>query len=185
MFLDMHPSEPAEELLQCYDERGNLALARPRSIVKTKPYRYWYAITNIWVVNDKAELMVSKRSDQLSGNPGKWQSYFGGHVTVGASMRENAVKELAEEAGLRVKPEELYLIAAGRDDQNMRFFELYAYRFNGHPNELHFTDGEVTDAKWMSMDKYWGEKETYPERWCNSCSTEFQKKIRDWINDVR
>ena len=58
MFLDMHPSEPAEELLQCYDEHGNPALARPRSIVKTKPYRYWYGVTKIWVVNDNVRLSL-------------------------------------------------------------------------------------------------------------------------------
>lgn len=177
----MHPFEPAEELLQCYDERGRLALARPRSIVKAKPYRYWYGVTKIWVVNDEAELMVSRRSSHLSANPDKWQTYFGGHVTAGLSFLETAVKELEEEAGLRVAPSDLHLIAEGRNDENRNFFKMYAYRFNGQSNDLHFVDGEVAEAKWMSMDKYWGEKETFPEQWCNSCSTEFQIKIRAWL----
>ena len=185
MFHDMHPSEPAEELLQCYDERGNLALARPRSIVKTKPYRYWYGVTKIWVVNDKAELMVSRRAGHLNANPGKWQTYFGGHVTAGMSFAETAAKELAEEAGLRVSPSDLHLIAKGRNDENRNFFEMYTYRFNGQPQDLHFVDGEVSEARWMSMDKYWGEKETFPENWCCPCATEFQKKIQDWLNTVR
>jgi len=185
MFLDMLQTAATEELLQCFDERGHPTQGRPRSVVKKQPYRYWYGITNVWLVNDRAELMVSRRSDHLPANPGKWQSYFGGHLSLGNSFRENAVKELAEEAGIRVTPEELHLIASGRNEEKKHFFELYAYRFNGTPSDLHFTDGEVAEAKWMSMDKYWGEKETFPERWCGACSTEFQKRIRQWITVAR
>lgn len=184
MFCVMHPSEPAEEFLQCYNEHGHPTQGRPRSVVKSLPYRYWYGVTKIWVVNDKAELMVSRRAETLSGNPGKWQTYFGGHVTMGMSFQDTAVKELAEEAGLRVRPEDLFLIAKGRNDAKKNFFEMYTYHFNGQPHDLHFVDGEVTDAKWMSMEEYWKEQEQFPEQWCNSCALEFQDKIRDWLTTV-
>ena len=181
MFPDMHPSEPAEEFLQCYDEHGHPTQARPRSEVKQKPYRYWYGVTKIWLVNDQADLMVSRRAGHVMHDPQKWQSHFGGHVSADMSFEATAAKELFEEAGLQVKPEDLHLLAKGRNDQNKNFFALYAYRFNGKPEDLHFVDGEVTDAKWLSMDRYWGEKETFPEQWCGQCTTEVQRQIRDWV----
>ncbi len=55
--------EPSDELLECFDDEG-----------------LWHGIASVWLFNSKGEILCSKRSDVLSGNPGKWQTCFGGHV---------------------------------------------------------------------------------------------------------
>ena len=177
----MHPAEPAQEMLQCFDEQGNPTEARSRAEIGEKSHRFWCGVSNIWLVNDRGQLLCSKRSEALSGNPGKWQTYFGGHVPAGMTFRQNAVKELKEEIGLSVDEQDLFLVSKGRDDKNKKFFESCASRFNGMPTDLNFTDGEVTEAKWMDMDEYWKEREENPEVWCNSCKPEQQKAIRERI----
>jgi 8-oxo-dGTP pyrophosphatase MutT (NUDIX family) len=176
----MHKAEPSEELLQCYDEAGNPTDVKTRGEIKKNPGKYWCGVTNIWFVNDNTELLCSKRSEGLSGNPGKWQTYFGGHVPAGMGFRETALKELEEEVGLRFKDQDLFLVHRGRDDVNKKFFESYAVRFNGQPSDLSFTDGEVTEAKWMTLNEYVADQAQHPELWCNGCRPERQEVIREW-----
>lgn len=179
----MHPAEPADEPLQCFDENAQPREVHARSEVKKLPPRWWYATSKVWLVNDAGQLMCSKRAEGLSGNPGKWQTYFGGHVAAGLSIKESAQLELEEEAGIRRPLEDFHLINTGRDDMKKVHYEFYAVRFNGQPSDLRFTDDEVTEAKWMSMREYENEQKKNPNDWCNGCKPEQQQRIQEWVKN--
>lgn len=146
------------------------------------PRQYWCGVSNIWVVNASGQLLCSKRSYQTA-NPGKWQTYFGGHVPVGLSFRQNAVKELQEEIGITVTEEDLFLIAEGNNLEHKQFFESYVILYNGAAVDLSKTDKEITDVNWMNMDDYWKDKEANPENWCNQCRPDNQKLILQWLEE--
>lgn len=173
-----------DELLQVYDEQGNANKPLPRSIVHTKPVKHWHGVVNVWLVNSSGQLLVSKRSETVSGNPGKWQTYFGGHVPAGLTHKQTAVKELQEETGLTIDLDELYLIDKGQfaNEDHLHFYESYFYLFNDQPKNLRFTDGEVAEAKWLTMAEYNQDKSDNPENWCNGCSEENQQRIKDCLN---
>ncbi len=177
----MHKAEPPQELLQCYDEQGNPSGSKTRAEIKEGSEDCWCGVVNVWVVNDDGRLLCSKRSDGLSGNPGKWQTYFGGHIPAGLGFREAAVKELGEEIGVRFEDRDFFFIHRGKDDVNRKFFESYTVRFNGKVEDLHFSDGEITEVRWMSIDEYLAEEAQNPEQWCNGCKPERQKAIREWV----
>ncbi len=181
----MQFSEQADELLQCFDEHGNPTEARPRIEVKKEPHRWWHATASVWLVNDAGQIMCSKRAPESSGNPGKWQTYFGGHVTAGHSIRETAQRELEEETGIHVTLDELFLVQERRNEENKMILVNFASHFNGDPSGLHFTDGEIMEAKWMGMDEYWKQKEVHPEDWCNRCTPEQQRIIVAWLESNR
>lgn len=174
-----------EELLQIYDESGNPTTALPRSVAHAKPIKEWHGVVNIWLVNEKAELLVSKRSETVSHQKGKWQTYFGGHIPWGLTHKETAVKELEEEIGLKIKPEDLHFIDAGKfaNEDHLHFYESYAYIFLSPLNSLNFTDGEISETKWMSMEDYSEESQNHPEQWCSGCSPDNQKRIRALFNN--
>jgi len=172
-----------DELLQCFDENGNPTEARPRSEVKQEPYRLWYGTARVWVVNIQGQLLVSKRADHLVGNPGKWESYFGGHVSAGDSFITTARRELAEEAGIDVPESDLHFIDKGRNEDVRAFFENYAVLWNGNPKDLPFPDGEVTEAKWMNMDDYWKQAQDHI-KWCCRCHPHQQKLILEWVESI-
>lgn len=153
----------------------------PRKVVYEEPLKFWHGVVNIWVVNKQGDLLVTKRSENLSGNPGKWQTYLGGHVKAGKTFKEAVVLELDEEVGLSVNSDDLFLVEKGQRKEAKHFFESYTYLFNGSINELIFNDGEIIEAKWMTMDEYNEERKAHPESWCNSCSLENQQKIREWL----
>ncbi len=175
-----NPENP-QELLECFDEQGNISEPRNRAEVHAKPLQFWHGVVNVWLVNSAGELLCSKRSETLSGNPGKWQTYFGGHVKAGKSFKENAVLELNEEAGIEVNQDNLFLITKGTHDADKHYFESYAYLFNGSVNDLKFNDGEVVEARWYKMDDYWADRNKNLENWCNGCKPENQELIKNWL----
>lgn len=178
----MQPADSKDELLQCFDEHGNPTEVHRREEVKAMPPRWWYATSKVWLVNDLAQIMCSKRSESLASSPGKWQTYFGGHVTANMTIKESAIKELAEEAGLNPPLEAFHLIDAGFDATKKVHFEFYVVRFNGQPSDLRFTDHEVSEAKWLDMDAYNAELVANPDAWCCHCKPEQQKLIREWLS---
>jgi 8-oxo-dGTP pyrophosphatase MutT (NUDIX family) len=170
-----------DEILQCFDSQRNAIEGHLRTDVKTKPYRWWCGVSNIWLVNAQGQLLCSKRSYNVQGNPGKWQSYFGGHVPFGLSFEETAIKELQEEVGLKISFEDLFLIEEGAYEENKQFYRSFVVLFDREITDLIFSDGEIIDAKWMDMDDYWNEKERNPDTWCNRCLPRHQKIILEWL----
>ncbi len=170
--------ESNDELLVCFDEQGSPIEPHTRREVHAEPLAFWHGVVNVWLIDHRGQLLCSKRSEALSGNPGKWQTYFGGHVKAGKTFQEAAVMELDEEVGLRTNPEKLYLIEKGKYEQSKHFFESYAYFFGGQTDNLKFNDGEITEVKWLDMDEYNLLRKSEPELWCNGCSPENQEKIK-------
>jgi|SRR3989338_9719096 len=169
--------EPPDEPLACFDEQGNPIESHARKEIHVSPPNYWHAVVNIWLVDKTGRLLCTKRSDTLGGNPGKWQTYLGGHVKAGKTYQEAAVMEMEEEVGFMLDPGKLVLIQTGKHEPSKHFFESYAYPFDGTVSDLKFQDGEITEAKWMTMEEYNKQKEEHPEMWCNGCNPENQEKI--------
>ncbi len=176
-----------DELLATYDKQGNSIDPLPRSVVHTKPVTHWHGVVNVWLVNRAGQLMVSKRAENVGGNPGKWQTYFGGHVPAGMSYLETAVKELQEEVGLDISADSLHFIDKGQfaNEDHLHFYESYVYLFVGQPNDLDFTDNEISEAKWMDMEVYEAARAEHPEQWCNACNPDNQKRIKDWLSTLK
>ncbi len=175
-----------EELLQVYDESGNAIEPLPRSVVHEKPVKHWHGVVNVWLVNKAGDLMVSLRSKSVSGNPGKWQTYFGGHVPAGMSHVQTVAKELSEEVGLDIDLVNINLIDKGKfeNEDHLHFYESYAYLFDGTPEDLKFTDGEIVEAKWMSMEEYNLARTSQPVVWCNACNEKDQELIKEWLKQL-
>lgn len=164
------------ELLLCFDEQGNAVVPQPRGIVHEKPYGIWHAITNIWVLNSKAEILCTRRASHVSGNPGKWQTYVGGHVKAGSDFSETARRELAEEIGLKVIQGDLKLVEKGRREDNMHAYESYAILFDGNLTGLSFSDSEISEAQWFSFKKYQKSRTENPNKWCNGMKSDQYNK---------
>lgn len=174
--------EPSNEMLQVFDESGKPTGALPRAIVKAEPRIHWCAVVNIWLVNAKGEILCSKRSKMLSGNPDKWQTYFGGHVKAGQTFADAAVCELNEEVGLTIDASKLFLVSKGTNPPEIHsHFESYLYPFDGEISELRFNDGEIVEARWLSLDDYLKERRAHPETWCNGINAQNEEIIRGWM----
>lgn len=169
---------PTDELLECFDDAGKVIAPQLRSVAHTKPYSIWHGVCNIWIVNTKGELLCSKRADFVSGNPGKWQTYFGGHVKAGSSFLDTAITELTEEVGLAASADDLKLLEAGKSLEYRHIFHNFVYLFEGALQSLKFQDGEVAEVKWYSLEQYQEAKLANPDAWCNGTRPEQYEAVQ-------
>lgn len=133
-------------------DKHNLLIGKTKSrdVVHTE-LSDWHRTTHIWIVNSKKEILCQQRSLTKDKNPGKWQSFFGGHLQAGQTYESNALKELSEELGIEAKATDLTPIYVKQSDEQKHFGQVYLMRWDGELSTLHFDDGEVAQAKWMTI----------------------------------
>jgi isopentenyldiphosphate isomerase len=144
----------SEEMFDIYDENNKpTGVQKPRKVVHDE-LKDWHRTTHIWVVNDKGEFLCQQRSKKKDVNPGKWMSFFGGHLKAGQSYESNALSELKEELGLNsITESDLMPVRIGKDDDVRHFGQVYVVRWNGNIDDVHFDDGEVEKVKWSGLDE--------------------------------
>ena len=162
------------EMVKCFDEEGNEIASRTRKDVHTEPYSIWHGVTAIWILNNKNEMLCTKRGDFVESNPGKWQVYAGGHLLSRHSFEENAYIELAEELGLNIP---LQLVCMDRKDTAKHIRAIYAARWDGEISELNFDDKEVAEARWLSFEMYEKEFEKTPLIWKNAADKSIYRLV--------
>ncbi len=67
-----------------------------------------------WIMNLKGEVLLEQRALTKQHSPGKW-SPCAGHVDSGEEMLPAMLRELAEELGVVVRPEQLELLFSCAD----------------------------------------------------------------------
>jgi 16S rRNA (adenine1518-N6/adenine1519-N6)-dimethyltransferase len=139
------------ELFDIYDENNQpLGIQKSRSVVH-KELKDWHRATHIWIVNEKGQILCQQRSMKKDVNPGKWQSFFGGHLKAGQTYESNALAELREELGLNIEAQDLIPIRTGKDEDVKHFGQVYLIKWNGNESDVHFDDGEVESVKWFDL----------------------------------
>ncbi|HAR99668.1 MAG: Isopentenyldiphosphate isomerase [Parcubacteria group bacterium GW2011_GWC1_36_108] len=145
-----------EEYLDIVDENGNLTGEKElRSVCHEKGLWHNVAVAYFYrIKNNKLELLVHLRSKFKEQNPNKWSMRFGGHVEAGSTIEETVIKEIWEEAGVKILLEEIITGAKSFYDgeNNKEIGNSYYYNFKGDLRDLTFNDGEVQEVKWMNID---------------------------------
>jgi len=109
-----------------------------------------HAIIDALVLKENRILLV-KRSEKLSKEPGKW-AVVGGFVNRDENLRQTAEREIREETGYKVKDITFLYVsdktnAPGDDRQNIKFvFFCTAVEKEGEH------DWEESETKWFDLD---------------------------------
>ena len=141
----------SQEQFDIVDENNQLlGIQKPRSIVHSKILD-WHRATHIWIVNDQGKVLCQQRSLTKDANPGKWQSFFGGHVIAGQTYDQNAVQELKEELGLNIQVSDLTSLYIRKSESARHFSQVYVMRWNGDASSFQFDKGEVAYIRWFTM----------------------------------
>lgn len=113
------------------------------------PNGKFHKVVHIWIQNSKGELLLQKRSDTVDNCPGEWAT-TGGSVVEGEEPLATAVRELLEELGISVVPEELqYCLTVRRKDS---FCYVYFLKKELPIEALSLQESEVAAAQWMSVE---------------------------------
>jgi isopentenyl-diphosphate Delta-isomerase len=114
---------------------------------------------HVWIFTEKGELLVQQRDANNYIYPSLWHVSAAGHVAAGEAPIQAARRELAEELGIEVQPDELIPVGIwkNRDVEhdgkwlNNEIISVYLLPYNG--TEFTFTDGEVQAVQFVAADE--------------------------------
>jgi isopentenyl-diphosphate delta-isomerase type 1 len=139
-----------EEFFDIVDEENRpIGIKKSRSEVHNSK-AYWHRATHIWILNREGSILCQQRSLTKDVYPGKWQSFFGGHLKSGQSYDENCSSELEEELGITVNKNDLRSLYVLKNEPSKHFGQVYVMAWNGRIEDLRFNDKEVEKVKWFT-----------------------------------
>lgn len=98
-----------------------------------------------------ADILLQKRSRAMRRSPGMYHISAAGHINVGETPVEAAVRETKEEIGLEIEPNRLYLVHVTRAKRNLAsLLHVFTYQLEGN-EDFSFDDGEVEEVKWVDL----------------------------------
>ena len=124
-----------------------------------------HGTSHVWLVrkNKKSgyDVLLQKRSDNKDSFPGCYDISSAGHLPAGADYRESAVRELEEELGIAVSPEDLRFLGMHEGDVKEEFYgkpfhnheisAIFILEKNIEPERMCLQKEEVSGVLWMSL----------------------------------
>ncbi len=143
------------EYIDIFDENNN-----PTGEIKEKAQAHedgnFHRTAHIWIMNDKKELLLQKRSATKKSHPNCWDISGAGHIRAGESVINGAIRELKEELGVEAKEKDLQYIStikSTKNPKNMEFGYVYLLRCNKKIEDYIFEDEEVSKVKYVHFEE--------------------------------
>ena len=111
------------------------------------PAGAFHIVASVCVVASSGRVLVSRRAEGKE-YPLAWE-FPAGSALRGESSRRGAIRELGEEVGIFVLPDDLVLV--GRVVEERALFDLWTVRVDGVP-EVVVDPEEVHEAEWVELD---------------------------------
>lgn len=126
-----------------------------------------HGTVHIWIVreNEKSgyDILLQKRSNNKDSHPGCYDISSAGHISAGDEIMESALRELWEELGLSVQPEQLELFGTthvkfektfyGKRFRDNEISSDFVYRQPVDIDKLNLQESEVSEVCWMDYEE--------------------------------
>lgn len=103
------------------------------------------------IINTDKKILLSKRSESKKKKAGFWE-INGGVCLAGESSLQGIIREIKEELGLDLSKYKGIFYKEYRKKQV--FDDIYLFKVDINISDLEFSDREVADAKWVTIEKY-------------------------------
>ena len=128
--------------------RENMGYIKPRKEIQEGEYRI---SAHIWIVNDKGEILVQKRSELEDKFPGFW-AQTGGGVKAGTTSKDTVNEECSEELGITVEDNEIYYV--GSYTRTRDIVDIWLVTKNVDISNITIDLNEVAEVKFVSFDAF-------------------------------
>jgi 8-oxo-dGTP diphosphatase len=112
----------------------------------------YHLVVHIWIKDDMGRFLIQQRSPHVT-DPGIWAPTCGSAIQ-GEESQEAAIREMREELGLQILPDEMERVTrlVGPDIMVGANVLLDIWQINKYVpiEEIHFVDGEVSEVKWAT-----------------------------------
>ena len=147
------------EYFDVLDTDGNqTGISRPRDEVHSNGL--WHRSIYVWIINNNNEVFLQKRSANKKSYPNMWSISITGHLSSGENSINGAVREIEEELGVVVAPEDLKLIGTQKYTQiinsefiNNEFSDIFLLNLSLDVANLKLQEEEVSEVKYIHIDQ--------------------------------
>ena len=108
-------------------------------------------VAHVCVLNGKNEMLCQLRSPAKGHYGGRWDLTAGGFVLSGEDAAASALRELEEEMGLVLKPEDLRFVFT--EPFSYVLDDYFLAKAEADPAALTLQEEEVADARWFSQEE--------------------------------
>ncbi|MBU1092137.1 NUDIX domain-containing protein [Patescibacteria group bacterium] len=178
-----------EEILDIVDENDQIIGQEPRTAVHSQGLKH--REVHVWFFNNKGQVLFQIRSKNVETSAGLLDATVGGHVDLGNTYLQSAVKEAKEEAGLDIKEENLIFLGViylERVDENglinNAFKGTYAYEFNDSLDRLIPEKGKSDGFKWVYIKELFNLSDNDKHFAINAKDKEYVEKIFGGIQKI-
>ena len=121
------------------------------------PDGLYHDVVSVWMRNDEGKYLISRRAASRPSYPLYWES-AGGSVTAGEDIFESALREVFEEVGVKLNPEDGRLVKTFQRETvgNVKyndFVNVYLFKFNGEADLNAATTDEVEQTRWCTKEE--------------------------------
>lgn len=113
----------------------------------------YHLVVEAIIINFKGEILLNKRSKVKNKYPNMWES-TGGSCIKGEKSLQSILREIREELGVIFNESDAIFYKTLRDDNAKKFKDIWLFRKNLKIKDLRYTDGEVEDSKWVTIDEF-------------------------------
>lgn len=142
------------ELIQIVDENGNFI----EQIIDKEEAHDKNLLHNevaAFIINDKKQVLLQKRSANKRFNPNKW-ALCAGHVDAYESLGDAILREIKEEVGLDISKDDLHQFGEREftiRDSNSHITYFYYIRSNLNEKDFIIQKEELSEVKWFDIDE--------------------------------
>lgn len=132
------------------DERGRptgKTTLRGKNLLRQGEY---HLVVHIWIISDKGDFLIQRRSDNKKLMPGEWAA-TGGAAVAGENSFVAARRELSEELGIRTNHDTLLKLLRIRRRNSL--LDVWITTFNGNVQNLQLQKSEVAEVKWVKKEE--------------------------------
>lgn len=146
------------EHIDTLDEHG-IPTGKTRTRAEIHRDGDWHRAAHVWMLNDRGEVLIQKRSPTIDLFRDHWDVSLAGHVRSGEESRAAAVRELEEELGVSAEPHELEFLGTVRSKLNdggnreNQFVDVYLFRHTLDVRAVERQKSEVGEIEFVSPEK--------------------------------
>ena len=115
------------------------------------PKGLYHLVVSAWIVNQQGQYLLSQRHPDKQ-SPLYWEC-TGGAVLSGENSLQGAVREVKEELGITLAPEQGKLIYQFRREDMQDFYDVWLFHADIDIKEMVLQKTEVVDVQWVNQDK--------------------------------
>lgn len=116
------------------------------------PTGFYHLVVSVWVKNSEGNYLMSKRCPDKKMYPGYWEC-TGGCVVAGEDSLQGALREVHEELGISLNPEEGTCLSSVCRESMRDFYDVWLFPAEEPEGGLKLQREEVESARWMSREE--------------------------------